>query len=60
MIRDQASEPLEANSDLYPPPNQNPERYQPVTKQLAEQRRLDGHRLSEQAIAASRPLEEDP
>lgn len=57
-ICDQASEPIQANPDLYPPPTQNPQRYQPITREQAEKRRHDSRQRSEREIAASRPLEE--
>ncbi len=57
-IQDQAREPIQAEPDLYPPPTENPERYQPITEELAEQRRQADQERFKVEIAAARPLEE--
>jgi transcriptional regulator with XRE-family HTH domain len=53
-IDHEASEPIEPDPDLYPPPSQNPERYQPVTEAIHEERRRQAQERSKREIAAAR------
>ncbi len=57
-IYDEASDPIRADPDLYPPPDQNPQRYQPGTKQQAEERRSAIQQRYAGEIARSRPPDE--
>jgi hypothetical protein len=57
-LADQASQPLEANPELYPDPRQHPDRYKATTQEAYEREREASQARYRQTASSQPPIEQ--